>query len=188
MLLHATTSARPAITVTTARFILRGCSTPGRDPTRAGGRFFAARAGRPFLRPRGAGLRLASLPPARRAFEADRDRPPGRPRPVPPALCSISSRTNSPACVEGALPSARPFFARSTVSSAWRWTVHRWCRAGANATGPARRWWREVREGVLERSEDELTVRAGRQAALDRPPIAKSRRSRGRGCRRVAFQ
>src|SRR6185295_7610862 len=60
----------------------------------------------------------ASWTPARRAFE----------RPIaiaclverapclPSRMCSISSWTNSPACVLGALPSRLSFFARSTVS------------------------------------------------------------------------
>src|ERR1043165_8430674 len=80
----------------------------------------------PFLRSRAACLRIffepffgtASFTPARRAF----DRPMAiaclveRAPCFPSRTCSISSRTNSPACVLGALPSSLSFFARSRVS------------------------------------------------------------------------
>jgi hypothetical protein len=84
---------------------------------------------RPFLRSRFACFRVradalpffggGSFTPARRAFD----------RPIaiacfvdaapcfPSRMCSISSRTNSPACVEGDLPSASSLRARFKVSS-----------------------------------------------------------------------
>jgi hypothetical protein len=60
-----------------------------------------------------------SFTPARRALDkaiaiaCRADRAPC----LPWRTCSISSRTNSPACVEGALPSRSASWARSTVSS-----------------------------------------------------------------------
>ena len=93
----------------------------------------------PFSRSRSARFRVASetrplfgggrSTPARRAFDRPiamacfADRAPC----FPCRMCSISSRTNSPACVVGAFPSALSLFARSMVffsgirsSSPWR--------------------------------------------------------------------
>ena len=87
--------------------------------------------------------------PARRAFDRPIataclvDRAPC----LPCRTCSISSRTNSPACVEGALPSRSASWARSRVSSSGIVLFVRFSRANWSCveTGLASIFYQQVR-------------------------------------------